>query len=143
MPRTNVLAKVAVAVGLTLGCGCVYGGSVGWQEPPPGSYSSTTFQVATAAKTIAVSGASISSEFLTATGVRPLLGRAFVPDDFQPRGAPVVMLGYGLWKRGFGGSPEIIGRAIQIDDRQVTVVGIMPEGFALPKDAELWVPRSQ
>jgi putative ABC transport system permease protein len=70
-----------------------------------------------------------------------MLGRLFVTEDYQARGTPVVLLGYDLWQRVFGGAPTIGGRVIQIDSRQRTVVGIMPKGFSFPKGAELWLPQ--
>ena len=141
MARISVLAALAIGLGLTVAC--IYGVSVESTEPPPGSYSPAMFQVATADKTMSVQGASITSDFLTATKVHPLLGRSLVSEDYQPAGTRVVMLGYDLWHRAYAGAPDIVGRTIQIDGRPVTVVGIMPKGFAVPEGAEVWVPRSQ
>ncbi len=129
-----------VAIGLGLAAACVYG-VAGPPEPPPGSYSPANFEVVAADKTMSVSGASISEDFLSATKLRPVLGRPFVAEDYHGRGTRVVMLSYGLWQRTFGGAPEIIGRTIRIDGRETTVVGILPKGFSFPKGAELWVPQ--
>jgi hypothetical protein len=131
---------LTVAIGISLASACAYG-AAGPPEPPPGSYSAATFQIADAAKTMSVNGASISEDFLSTTKLRPMLGRLFVTEDYQARGTPVVLLGYDLWQRVFGGAPTIIGRVIQIDNRQRTVVGIMPKGFSFPKGAELWLPQ--
>lgn len=140
MRRTVGFAAVAIFVGVVAGgSACIYG--VSGPEPPPGSYSAATFEVATPDKTTSVKGASISPDFLSATKLHPLLGRSFVTEDYQGSRTPVVMLGYGLWQRAFAGAPEIIGRPISIDGHQTTVVGIMPKDFSFPDGAELWVPR--
>jgi hypothetical protein len=65
-----------------------------------------------------------------------------VSEDYQPAATRVVMLGYDLWQRASGGAPDIVGRTVEIDGRPVTVVGIMPKGFAVPEGAQMWVPRS-
>ncbi len=90
----------------------------------------------------------VTPDFFAALGASPLLGRTFTPDE-GPRGkSDVVVLGYGLWQRRFGGDPGIIGRTIQLNDRPRVVVGVMPPGVQLflktgsltSKPAELWLP---
>jgi hypothetical protein len=137
MKSVGVHGVVVLCFALASGCS----GAAGPPEPPPGSYSAATFEVTTPDKTMPVGGASISEDFLSAMKLRPLLGRAFVTTDYHGGGTPVVMLGYDLWQRSFGGAPDIIGRSIRIDTRERTVVGIMPKGFSIPKGAELWVPQ--
>jgi len=79
-------------------------------------------------------------------GVRPIVGRNFTAEEDRPNGPRVVMLGYGLWQRRFGGDPSIVGKQIQISGRGATVVGVMPNGFRLPVDystngpSEAWFP---
>jgi predicted permease len=72
--------------------------------------------------------------------VPPLLGRALVEADAEPDAPPVAVLGHGVWQARFGGDPAVVGRSVRLGEGQVTVVGVMPEGFAFPKDHELWVP---
>ncbi len=55
-------------------------------------------------------------------------------------GPPVVVLGYGLWQRAFGGSPKVIGRSIRFAGTAATVIGVMPPGFGYPENVELWLP---
>ncbi|HJU65113.1 MAG TPA: ABC transporter permease, partial [Gemmatimonadaceae bacterium] len=85
-------------------------------------------------------GAEVSSNLFAVLGVRPLLGRHFVPADEQPGGNRVVMLGYGVWQRRYGGDPSIVGRSITADGNSFTVIGVMPRGFAFPDRGQLWVP---
>ena len=70
-----------------------------------------------------------------------MLGRGFRPEEgAQPGFEPVVLLGHGLWQRRFGGDPAIVGRTIHVNQRALTVIGVMPEGFRFPEREQLWVP---
>ena len=64
-------------------------------------------------------------------GIRPLLGRSLTPEEDRP-GVDVAVLSYGLWQTRFGGDRSIVGRAITLDRRPYTVVGVMPPGFDFP-----------
>jgi putative ABC transport system permease protein len=85
-------------------------------------------------------GAIVSHEFLPTLGVEPLQGRWFLPEEDTPNNYFAAVIGYGLWQRRFGGDPQIIGKALQLNGQAFTVVGIMPAGFDFPSDAELWTP---
>ncbi|MCW5556697.1 MAG: ABC transporter permease [Verrucomicrobiae bacterium] len=68
--------------------------------------------------------------YFATLGVPALVGRVFGPDDDKPGAAePVVVISHGLWQRRFGGDPDIVGRALQLDTLSVTVIGVMPPGF--------------
>jgi putative ABC transport system permease protein len=77
-----------------------------------------------------------NSKLFPTLGVRPLLGQTFTSDDDN-----ATVLSYALWQRKFGGDPKVIGRTIQIDGDSLTIVGVMPAEFLVPKSrADLWVP---
>ncbi|PYV18323.1 MAG: hypothetical protein DMG07_04100, partial [Acidobacteria bacterium] len=79
----------------------------------------------------------------TVLHARPLLGRLFAPDEGAPGQSAVVILAFGLWQQRFGGRADIIGRAIRLDGRAHTVVGVMPRDFAFPdRESSGWVPWS-
>jgi predicted permease len=86
----------------------------------------------------------VSADMFPLLGVRPLLGRTFLPEEDGPGGARVVVLGHALWQRRFGSDPDLVGRSIAIDDQAFRVVGVMPPGFQFApfwaRDAELWGP---
>jgi putative ABC transport system permease protein len=85
-------------------------------------------------------GAYITEDFLKILGVAPKLGRDLRPEDNVPGAEKVAIIGYGLWQREFGGTPDIIGKALRINGTPATVVGVMAQGFAFPANEELWVP---
>ncbi len=74
-------------------------------------------------------GVGVSQDFLSFLGVRPELGRGFTAEECQWNGSPAVILTYGLWKGRFGGDPHIVGRAITLNDRATTIVGVLPAAF--------------
>lgn len=82
-------------------------------------------------------GALVSAEFFAAFGVSPLMGRTFA-DAAAADVAPLV-LGERAWRRRFA-DRSVIGRIVRLEDRPHAVVGVMPERFAVPADAEFWAP---
>ena len=87
-----------------------------------------------------IGGADVTANTFQLLRQAPLLGRDFAPDEDQPGAAPVVILGYSVWKNRYGSDPAILGRAIKIDDRAAEIVGVMPEGMRFPTNADLWRP---
>ena len=84
--------------------------------------------------------ARVSPAFFPLMGVRPVLGRGLLPEEDSPGREQVVVLGYGLWQRRFGGRPGLLGETITLDGKPYTVVGVMPASFQYPRDAQAWVP---
>ena len=74
--------------------------------------------------------------------MRPVLGRSFVANDGNAGAAPVVLLGYGVWKERYNSSPSVIGRAVRINGKATTIIGVMPAGFKFPVHTDLWMPIS-
>ncbi len=89
----------------------------------------------------------VAASLFSVLGRPPMLGRAFTQEE-EEQGAPVVILSWTLWQRRYLADPAIIGRAVQLDRRPYTVVGIMPQGFEFPlrgpahnaEPADLFVP---
>jgi len=73
----------------------------------------------------------LSAGFFEILGVKPVLGRTFGADDDRLGADPTVMISEGLWKRKFGSDPHIVGRAIVLDGKPRTVIGIVPASFQL------------
>ena len=88
-----------------------------------------------------IHGAEFSWNMLSVLGVQPALGRDFTADDDRPSANPTVLLSWGLWKRRFGGDPSILNRTILLDDREYSVIGVLPSWFAFPEpEIQLWTP---
>ena len=101
----------------------------------------TSYTLATDAGPERVVGIAISEGWGETLGIRPVLGRLFLPEEEAAgEDAGVLLLSHGAWQRRFGGSPSVIGEELELDGRHHTVVGVMPPGFNYPYDAELWVP---
>src|SRR6202158_3809865 len=73
-------------------------------------------------------------------GVDARLGRTFRTEEDRAGGSPVVLLSYGLWQRRFGGSPEVIGKSMNLDAQPYTIVGVLPRGFEVLQPADLYLP---
>ncbi|MEW6234485.1 MAG: ABC transporter permease [Candidatus Omnitrophota bacterium] len=86
----------------------------------------------------------ISSDFFSTLGVKPILGRTFLPDEHQPGGKPVVILNHDYWMNRFSSDPNILGQSIFIDNQPFTVVGITPPNFRFEftRQNSLWIPLS-
>ena len=85
-------------------------------------------------------GGLVSSNTFKLLGKAPILGRDFLADDDRPGAPVVVMLGHGVWKTRYGSDPGIVGRIIRVNDASSVVIGVMPEGFKFPMNADLWQP---
>jgi putative ABC transport system permease protein len=75
-------------------------------------------------------GMFVTQDYFRVVGLKPLLGRTFLPAETGVPTAPVIILGYDLWQRKFNGDPHIIGKTVRMSRREVppTVVGVMPPG---------------
>jgi putative ABC transport system permease protein len=85
----------------------------------------------------------MSADLFSVLRVNPLHGRLYTNEEDKPGGTPVVLLGYGLWQRRFGGQTSILNQAITLNGKSYTVIGIMPESFLYPSRVEMWVPVGQ
>ncbi len=86
-----------------------------------------------------------SANYFDLLGVHAAVGRTFTPRDEVPGIATVAVISDGLWRRGFGGDPHIVGRTLRIDEDVYEVVGVMPSTFRHPSatletDVEVWAP---
>jgi putative ABC transport system permease protein len=90
-----------------------------------------------------VSGVRVSSGFFDVLGVKPRLGRAFLPEEEQPGKHQVVIISDGLWRNRYNSDPAIIGKTVKVESEDHTVVGVMPPDFEFQLYSpirQLWVP---
>jgi predicted permease len=88
----------------------------------------------------------VSANFFKLLGVKPVLGRTFLPDEDQkPGGNPVLVISEDLWRRRFGADPSILGRVVDLNRRSFTIVGVAPASFhgsMSPMIFDVWAPSS-
>ncbi|HEY2799938.1 MAG TPA: ABC transporter permease [Chthoniobacterales bacterium] len=86
----------------------------------------------------------VSGNYFDVLGVKPMLGRGFLPDEDKAPGAkPVAVLSYATWQKLFAGDPSAIGRTVTLNGRPYTIVGVAPKGFIGTEVAfapQMWVP---
>ncbi len=87
-----------------------------------------------------VRGAAVMADYLNTLGVKPLVGRSFAAEEDQAGGPAVALIGYGLWRRRYGGDTNLAGHSLDFEGRSYAIVGVMPPGFDLPAAAEIWTP---
>ncbi|HYK37415.1 ABC transporter permease [Alloacidobacterium sp.] len=81
-----------------------------------------------------------SSGIFEMVHIQPILGRGFLPSDDKPGAAPVLILGYGVWKDRYGSSPNVIGRQVRVNEKPATIVGVMPKDFKFLTNTDMWMP---
>jgi predicted permease len=89
-------------------------------------------------------GETVSGNYFEVLGVRPIKGRAFLPEEDQTPGThPVAVISSGLWQRRFNSDPEIVGQTIILNNLTLTIIGIAPPeytGWTRGLASEVWVP---
>jgi hypothetical protein len=71
----------------------------------------------------------VADNFFSTLGIQPAAGRDFTKEECQKGGPPAALLSYYFWKSQFAGDPAIVGKAVTMNDKQVTVVGVLPASF--------------
>ena len=91
-----------------------------------------------------LSAARVSWNFFDVLGVRPAIGRAFMPAEDRPGAQAVCLISHALWTRAFAARADIAGQNITLDATPYTIVGVLPRGFQfapLGTGVDLWAPR--
>jgi putative ABC transport system permease protein len=89
---------------------------------------------------VKVNAAHTTAGFFRVLQAQPEAGRLYTDDECQPGRGSVAVLGFGFWKRRFGGDPSVLGRTVEVDHRQYTVVGVMPKTMQYPPDVDVYLP---
>ena len=108
-----------------------------------GAYRTDDFNLTGSGEAERLRASMVSSEFFPLLGVRPTLGRTFLPDEDRAGAAPVAVLADGLWKRKFAGAADVAGRSITLNGRTYTVVGVAPGRLTVSDDVDVYVPIGQ
>lgn len=105
-----------------------------------GAFVSMAFNLSEGDRSERVSGERVTANLPDLLGVKPILGRTFTPQEDTEGNDHVILIGYGLWKRQFSGSANVLGSTVKLNDVDFTVIGVMPASFGFPHDAEIWKP---
>ena len=76
-----------------------------------------------------------TDNFFSVLGVKPILGRTYLPGEDQPGRDDIAVLSYETWQANFGGQPGVVGTVVRLDGVPYTVIGVMPAGFRFPLSA--------
>ncbi len=87
-----------------------------------------------------VEGRHISADFFAVLGLKPVLGRTFMPHEDQPQSHPVTVISTKLWQRKFGGITDVIGKTLSLDAKTYTIIGVLPPGFSFFREDDVYVP---
>ncbi len=90
----------------------------------------TPLNLSRAGESKRVTGAFVAGNYFSTLGVGAALGRTILPEDEAPDAGPVAVIGYDMWRRDFGAEPGVVGSAITLNGRPVTLVGVAEKGFA-------------
>jgi len=87
-------------------------------------------------------GEEVTADYFAVLGVRPALGRAFVPEDGAIGASPTVVIGHSFWKNRMGGATDVVGETIRLSGHNFTIIGVAPEEFngLFPLQADVWYP---
>src|SRR6266516_3455496 len=93
-----------------------------------------------------VQGQLVSGNFFSVLGVKPVMGRTFLPDEDRiPPSRPVIVLSHAFWEQHLGADPLILGKALTLNGADFTVVGVAPAGFTgiiVGNQPDFWAPLS-
>ena len=106
------------------------------------AYTGTGYLLATTSGAVPVPAARVSDGFFSTLGVKPVLGRGFLPGEDEPGKAKIVMVTYGTWLKRYGGKRDVVGQTVTLSEHAYTIVGVLPREFSFaPRgNAEFYVP---
>jgi putative ABC transport system permease protein len=106
-----------------------------------GAYRVGAASIETLDRPLRVPSAVATWSFFTTLGVRAEHGRTFREEEDRIDAEPTAVISHGLWQRGFGGDPGVIGSTVRISGQAATVIGILPEGFDIDDaGVDVWRP---
>ena len=85
----------------------------------------------------------ITHDLLSTLGVQPFLGRGFTPEEDRPGQAHIALISHGLWKRRWGGQPDVLGQTITLDAVPHTIIGVLPPRMGPLAQADVLVPHAR
>jgi putative ABC transport system permease protein len=146
-PATLVDVHETSTTRLCAGCGVgtSYAGYQDWRREARSfarmaAYAEDRFVLSGEDEAETVSGVYAGASLFSLLGVPPELGRDFLPEDDRPGAPSVALLSHRVWQRRFGGAAEILGGQVKVNGTLHTIIGVMPDRFNFPQNADIWVP---
>jgi putative ABC transport system permease protein len=87
-------------------------------------------------------GIKATAHYFDVYGIKPALGRTFLPEEDALGKEHVVVLSYPFWQRVFGGAADVLGRPVQLNGEPYTVIGVAPLGFGIASKIDAWMPMA-
>jgi putative ABC transport system permease protein len=147
LPFTNpqqllVLQELSPSVGLHSPS---YPDFLDWRKqsktmPQMAALNDRSFNLSGVAQPENINGYAVSPNCLALLGVRPILGRDFLPSEETPGTAPVAILSYALWESHFGADPNVIGKNLTLDGRSFAIIGVLPPNIRFLDKTDLLAP---
>ncbi len=107
------------------------------------AYYSGTMNVSGVGQAERYTGAWATASMFDIAKTQPLYGRLLRPDDNVPNGPKVALLSYGVWKTRFGGEASALNQVMRANGQPFTIVGVLPEKYAFPDNADIWLPLQE
>ena len=104
------------------------------------AYSDNNFNLIGQGEPERIACAQVTASLFTMLGVQPLRGRTFLPEEDVRGNNQVAIVSEAFWQRRYGRDEALVGSILQLDQKNYTVVGIMPAGFRFPGEFEIWLP---
>jgi len=89
-----------------------------------------------------VEGGVVSWDFFEMLGIRPILGRTFLPGEDEPGAEPLIVLSHHYWREKFGSDPDVVGTMLEMNDAAIQVIGVLPPLPAYPFKNDIWMGSS-
>jgi predicted permease len=83
----------------------------------------------------------VSRDFFSVMGMQPVLGRGFSAEDQHFGGAPVALVSYRYWRQHLAGTTDLSASKLKVENQFCSVLGVLPDRFQFPFDADVWIPR--
>ena len=99
-----------------------------------------TWALSDRGEAVPAKGTFVTGGLFRTLGIRPQLGRMITESDDVPNAARVAVISDALWRRRYAADSGIVGRVLEFDRKQITIVGVAPRGFEYPHGVEFWVP---
>jgi predicted permease len=108
------------------------------------AYHGQTYNLIVTGYPEAIAGAEVSDGFFAMLGAQPLLGRDFLPEEYQRGSDNAVILSHGLWQTRFAGASDVLNKTLTLSGKSYTVIGVMPATlhFGGPELGALWTPMA-